>query len=415
MSSTLHLKTALLVPLLELEQIFLSQQIKIEEWFKAKWQLHNPPIYGSVDLRNSGFKLTPVDLNLFPGGFNNIEVNCIPFAVEAFKNLLSTKYPEARKILLIPENHTRNHAYLHNVHTLNSILKQTGLEVQMSLLSDELMVTTTLTLEDGKTITYHPLKRVDNTIQTTEGFIPDLILVNNDLSTGRPVILDGISQAVLPPLHAGWYMRKKTNFFTVYDKVCDEFGDLIGIDPWRINAFFSHCHGLNFSERVGLEELAAQVDNILNKIKVKYQEHNIQKTPYVIVKANNGTYGMGIMAIKSAEQILAINRKARNKMAVIKDGIHVSDVIIQEGVHTIEDIDGQIAEPVIYMVDDSVVGAFYRVHPEKGHDENLNASGAHFIPMATLHNNTSPNRFYAYSVVARLSLLASSLELDVYC
>jgi glutamate--cysteine ligase len=26
----------------------------------------------SVDLRNAGFKLAPVDTNLFPGGFNNL-------------------------------------------------------------------------------------------------------------------------------------------------------------------------------------------------------------------------------------------------------------------------------------------------------------------------------------------------------
>ena len=36
----------------------------------------------SVDLRNSGFKLAPVDTNLFPGGFNNLNPG-FPAAVRA--------------------------------------------------------------------------------------------------------------------------------------------------------------------------------------------------------------------------------------------------------------------------------------------------------------------------------------------
>jgi hypothetical protein len=38
----------------------------IERWFRLEWQEHTPPFYCSVDLRNAGFKLAPVDTNLFP-------------------------------------------------------------------------------------------------------------------------------------------------------------------------------------------------------------------------------------------------------------------------------------------------------------------------------------------------------------
>ncbi|MDX9716192.1 MAG: glutamate--cysteine ligase, partial [Thauera sp.] len=67
-----HLTTALTGPLLELERQFLDNATEIERWFRDQWQDHMPPFYGSTDLRNSGFKLAPVDLNLFPGGFNNL-------------------------------------------------------------------------------------------------------------------------------------------------------------------------------------------------------------------------------------------------------------------------------------------------------------------------------------------------------
>ena len=159
------------------------------------------------------------------------------------------------------------------------------------------------------------------------------------------------------------------------------------------------------------------------KIQFKYDEYQIKEKPYVIVKADNGTYGMGIMVVKSGQDILDINRKHRNKMAVIKDGVHVSDVIIQEGVHTVEDVEGNAAEPVVYMLNQFVVGGFYRVHPEKGKTDNLNSVGMKFMPLSFVspcianldgEPDCPPNRFYTYGVIARLSMLAASYELEVY-
>ncbi|MDP2246981.1 MAG: glutamate--cysteine ligase, partial [Nitrosomonadales bacterium] len=66
-----HLTTALNGPLLNLEKRMLEAMPKIEHWFRGQWLEHASPFYASVDLRNSGFKLAPVDTNLFPGGFNN--------------------------------------------------------------------------------------------------------------------------------------------------------------------------------------------------------------------------------------------------------------------------------------------------------------------------------------------------------
>ena len=78
-----HLTTALTGPLLELESRILAAQPHIEHWFRKQWNNHAAPFYGSVDLRNSGFKLAPVDMNLFPGGFNNLNPDFLPLAVQA--------------------------------------------------------------------------------------------------------------------------------------------------------------------------------------------------------------------------------------------------------------------------------------------------------------------------------------------
>ncbi|TMH00067.1 MAG: PEP-CTERM sorting domain-containing protein, partial [Betaproteobacteria bacterium] len=101
-----------------------------------------------------------------------------------------------------------------------------------------------------------------------------------------------------------------------------------------------------------------------------------------VVKADNGTYGMGIMTVRDAKELDEINRRTRNKMSVVKDGQEVTEVIIQEGVPTYERMNDAVAEPVVYMIDRYVVGGFYRVHAERGIDENLNAPGASFVPLA---------------------------------
>ncbi len=226
----------------------------------------------------------------------------------------------------------------------------------------------------------------------------------------------------MPPLAAGWTTRRKSQHFSAYDRVAAEFAELIGIDPWLINPYFATCNQINFHERVGEEQLAAQVDAVLQKMRVKYAEYGVKHDPFVIVKADAGTYGMGIMTVKDASEIKGLNRKQRNKMAVIKEGQSVSDVLIQEGVYTFENINEAVAEPVVYMMDHYVVGGFYRVHTGRGVDENLNAAGMHFVPLAfeaccSMPNpdcapDDTPNRFYAYGVVARLALLAAGLEIE---
>jgi glutamate--cysteine ligase len=162
------------------------------------------------------------------------------------------------------------------------------------------------------------------------------------------------------------------------------------------------------------------VEQILSDTRAKYQEYGIKEQPFVIVKADAGTYGMGIMTVKNASDVRDLNRKQRQKMAVVKEGLVVTEVMVQEGVHTFESINDAVAEPVVYMIDHFVVGGFYRVHTSRGIDENLNSPGMHFEPLAfespcSLPDPTQPgcvpNRFYVYGVIARLALLAAAIEL----
>ncbi len=416
-----RLTTALKGPLLDLEQRILTAQPTIEHWFRTKWQEHTPPFYTSVDLRNSGFKLAPVDTNLFPGGFNNLNPDFIPLCVHAVQSAVEKICPEARGLLLIPENHTRNQFYLQNLEQLARILRLAGLNVRIGSLLPEITQATKVELTNGSSITLEPLVRKDNRIGVAD-FDPCVVLLNNDLSSGAPDILKNVEQTVLPPLVAGWYNRRKSGHFAAYHQVSKQFAELLGIDHWLIDPYFAVCNQVNFHEKVGEECLSAQVDFVLTQIRAKYAQYGVKQDPFVIVKADAGTYGMGIMTVKDASEVRDLNRKQRNKMAVVKEGLQVSDVLVQEGVYSFENLNDAVAEPVVYMIDRYVVGGFYRVNTERGIDQNLNAPGMHFEPLAfesccafpnpDCAPDDTPNRFYAYGVIGRLAMLAASVELE---
>lgn len=417
-----HLTTVLSGPLLQIERHLLDQQAAIEGWFRRQWQQTSAPFYTSVDLRNAGFKLAPVDTNLFPAGFNNLNPALIPLSIQAAQAVIERICPTANQILIVPESHTRNTFYMESIAALQNILQMAGFEVKLGSLSEEITNAQTIDLPSGRSITLEPLERSGNRVGIGD-FSPCMILLNNDLSSGRPALLEDIEQEVVPPLELGWSKRLKSEHFTHYRQVANEFAELMQIDPWLIDPLFLQCGEIDFKKREGEECLARNVGTLLTSIQRKYDEYQIDKEPFVVIKADAGTYGMGVMTASSVEEVQSLNRKQRNKMAASKSGGNVTQVLVQEGVYTFETWGSaeSVAEPVVYMIDHFVVGGFYRVHTRRGPNENLNAPGMHFEPLAfaepcttpcpEMSPDAEPNRFYAYGVIARLAMLAAAREI----
>ncbi|HEY1394259.1 MAG TPA: glutamate--cysteine ligase, partial [Methylibium sp.] len=255
-----HLITALTGPINELEQRIIESMPAIERWFRLEWMEHTPPFYTSVDVRNAGFKLAPVDTNLYPGGFNNLTPEMLPLAVQAAMAAIEKICPEAKNLLLIPEKHTRNTFYLTNVARLMQIFNQAGLNVRLGTLDENITEPTSLALPDGNSITVEPLMRSKRRLGLKD-FDPCTILLNNDLSAGIPKVLEDIhEQYLLPPLHAGWAVRRKSQHFAAYEEVAKKFAKLLGMDPWLINPMFAQCGEVDFTEGGGLECLQSNVD-----------------------------------------------------------------------------------------------------------------------------------------------------------
>ncbi len=429
-----HLVTALTGPINELEQRLLDATPAIERWFRLEWMEHTPPFYCSVDVRNAGFKLAPVDTSLFPDGWNNLTPAMLPLAVQAAMAAIEKICPEARNLLIVPQNHLRNTFYLSNLVQLRRIFQMAGLNVRIGSISPDVKKATVIALPDGDSITLEPVVRTRGRIGVKD-FDPCTILLNNELSAGVPGILEDLhEQYLLPPLHAGWTTRRNSTHLKTFEEVAKRFGKLVGVDPWLVTPMYDKLGSIDLSNEASVQKLTVHVDSLLSKIKKKYKEYGIKEKAFVVVKDDDRSNGMGMMTLRDAKDVPAALKALLQSQATAapvtasgakaaKPSSNLHDILLQEGVLTHERVNDGVAEPVVYMMDRYVVGGFYRVHAGRKIDENLNIAGSSYVPLAFAESGhlpqpgvrpgaSAPNRFYMYGVIARMAMLAASYELE---
>lgn len=416
-----HLKISQPTETSPLEKKILENQVEIEAWFREQWHQHPPLITASVDLRHAGYKLAAVDTNVFPAGFNNLNTEFLPLAVQAVQSTLSHYYPDCKNLALIAESHTRNLHYLENLLALETLFQQAGYHIKIGTLRD-IEKPEPFMIGDKKLIQY-PLTIKDQTL-FLDDYRPCLVLSNHDFSEGVPPLLRSIEQPIIPSLTMSWAHRSKYQHFVHYQNNVESFCKQFNLDPWFFVPAFEQCKEVDFTLKTLEFDLVDKINRLFTSIQTKYDQYGIEDKPFVVMKADAGTYGMAVMMLKNPEDIHQLNRKQRNEMATTKGGATVSRVLLQEGVYSHETVGTQnsVAEPVIYMIGEYVIGGFYRVHTGKTAKDNLNAPGMHFEPLAFAECCNSPdqrlsihdskNQFYIYSVVARLAQLSAALETE---
>jgi glutamate--cysteine ligase len=418
-----HLTTALTGPINELEQRILESMPAIERWFRLEWMEHTPPFYASADLRNAGFKLAPVGTDLFPSGFNHLTPEMLPLAVQAAMAAIEKICPEAKNLLFIPSGRTQDSFYLAAVQSLVQVFTQAGLNVRLGTLDPAVQAPLTLAVPEGGELVLEPVVRNRSRLGL-KNFDPCTILLNNDLAAGVPRVLQHLhEQYVLPPLHAGWTVRRKRQHYQSYEEVAKKFAKLLGMDPWLINPFFATCGQADASTAAGLEAVRSQADALITKVRRKYKEYGINEKPFVVVKADNASDSLGMLVLRDAKDLDVLGTRLAERMLAAGGGQLPAGIVVQEGVPTLERMHSAVAEPVVCMIDRYVVGGYYRVHAERNPDEDLCGPGSSFVPLAFAQSNqlprpgakpgaSAPNRFYMYGVIARLAMLAASYELE---
>ena len=297
-----HLTTALAGPLLELEQRFLDRMPDIERWLRTQWQEHAVPFYASVDLRNAGFKLAPVDTNLFPGGFNNLNPAFLPLCVQAIQAAVERVCPDARGVLLVPENHTRNTFYLQNVETLAEH-PAPGRHARAHRLAHPgpRRRRRRSSCRRGGSLTLEPIVRNGRRVGLAD-FDPCMVLLNNDLSAGAPPILAGHRPADRAAARRRLVQPEEVASLRASSIASRRSSRaMLGIDPWLIDPYFGVCGKIDFQERAGEECLASNVVVRCSTGSAPSTRSTASREkPFVIVKADAGTYGMGIMTVRDA-------------------------------------------------------------------------------------------------------------------
>lgn len=388
-----------------LAELIEDRKTEILDWYEYKLSTVDRCIYSSIDIRFSGKKIAPIDTNLFPAGFNNLNDKDKDIASKSLQEFLRDKFPEANKILLVGEEHTRNLHYLDNLQSIKEIIIKAGYACEIADLGKKESVI--LDGEKNKNISIKALVKEKDILKTTDDFFPEIIVLNNDLIKGVPEKLSGIKQAILPSLNNGWFKRRKSRHFSVYNNLVQELEIKFDIPKFAISTEIDVCYNVNFKTGDGLLTLAQKAQNLLDKLKKQYNLMKLDEDPYVVIKSDFGSYGMGIIAIKNAEDILRLNQKHKRKMYVTKNNTLNDQVLIQEGIRTIDRVENYIAEPLIYMLNHQIVSFLHRGHQEKGDIDILNSSG-----MKIFNSGISEKSAYykCCNFIAMIATLAAALE-----
>jgi len=300
---------------------------------------------------------------VFPAGFNNVCEVDQKRATELIKNYITTHYPMCKKILLLAEEHTKNLYYWDNIYIIKLLIQKAGYEVVVCVPGQMIHSPIKIKAASGREISIHLLKKEKG----------DLIVSNNDFSVSYD-LPENLSYN--PCLEMGWNVRKKHSFFLEYNKIAEEFASLVQMDPWCFKIETELFAPFDLNSKNNLTLLKERASSFLKHLK-ENQPDTVEDSPYIFLKNNSGTYGLGVTSIEQAEEVEHFNYKTRKKMKASKGGSGIKELILQEGIPTIlSQNPGQNVEPVIYMIGSSLTGGFLRGHNKQGHKANLNSPGA---------------------------------------
>ncbi|MES2855903.1 MAG: glutamate--cysteine ligase [Bdellovibrionota bacterium] len=396
----------------EIHKLIVKNLSGVEGWFKEVRKSIDVPFYSSYDIRDFGHKVTAVDANIYPAGFNNICPTDREHCDELVKEYILRHYgDQTKRVLLLTEEHTSNPFYWDNVAVLKQLITGAGFDIRIAFPRMRTGETMMMQSASYGEVEAHAAVISSGKI-TVAGFEPDVVISNNDFSEAYEEWGE-LSVALNPPRELGWYRRKKSTYFKHYNELATEFAKVIGIDPWLLTVETELFSDFDMGNEESKQRLATRVDAMIARLKVEYDKRGIKEEPFVFVKNNAGTYGLAVMRIQSGADILSLNNKTRKKMKAAKGGRDVEEVIIQEGVPSIVKTDDVTAEPAIYLLGCQLAGGFLRTHAEKGPTESLNSPGAVYKRLCVTDLKVSVEGHpmeNVYGWVAKIGLLAIGRE-----
>ncbi len=385
-----------------LHKKIITHKDQLMDWFDQKKKNLFFPFYSSFDIRDSGYKIAPVDANIFPAGFNNICEVDLGNTPSIAQEYIHKNYGKLKKIILLTEEHTKNIYYWDNITTLKNILNHAADEVIICVPGKTL--TTSIEVENSSE------EKIQIHILNDHLKNSDLIISNNDFSTHYDIP----SNIPLNPSYLmGWKNRRKDKFFKEYNKLAVELAHIIDIDPWHLTIETQTFKPFDPEKPELMKNLRNSLEVFLEKLKPAYEKYN--ETPFAFLKNISGTYGLGVTSVESPDEVSHWSYKMRKKMKAAKGGSRIHQLILQEGIPTSIHHSAQgSSEPAIYMIGFNLIGGFLRTHKKKSVKENLNSPGSVYKQLCIsdlMIQIEGHNEENVYGWAARLSALALAFEM----
>lgn len=403
-------------------QSIRNNQKEIQSWLKSLETGLEFPLYSSVDIRYSGFKTVVVDTNLFPEGYINLCQHGLQDAVNFFQIAIRKRLKECQSILILIEEHSRNIWYLESVRILLNIFSKGGFNVKLATflehgvdLPEKITYIERETAAGQKVRIYCFKEMMDKHDAGIEKF--DLIVLSNDLINGVPEILKNTKIPIYPSFAVGWHSRKKSGHFHFANELVANFANLIQADPWLFSSLYTFVDHISVEEESNRLQLYEAANDLLIKVQKKYNEHQINEKPYIVIKADASAYGMGVMMAEDVSQLLTMKHKERKKISKGKGSEKIHRYLIQEGVPTAYHVHNQAAEVCLYQIEENFIGAFYRSNSLKGEKGNLNSKGMEFIKICSHQDHQGDETAYPqdemfelYRILGQIAAIAAHKE-----
>lgn len=393
------------------------------------------PVYASMDVRDAGWKTCVVDVNLFPAGFNILTPADRERGAQRMREFWSAKLLKTGpwKIAVVPEAHTNNAGYLENLAGILDLLRHAGCEPRLLWPAEPAIPKAwKLKTRSGAELVYLP------PAEALDG--ADALLLNHDLSGGIPKAIANVNLPTFPSTKLGWYRRRKTTHQEIVESLLQGLArKLPFFDPWYFTPRSEKLllgAELDLATDPGIESLARRVDAMLATLAKEHADRGISDQPFVFLKNDAGTYGLGVVSVGSGTEIREKAKWIQDRFRKGKESVAVSQLILQEGVPTALQYQADptkpeslvVGEPVLYLVNGIPVGGFLRIQEslgQAGRWQNLNQPGSKLEALDCLGSAPDRRPFpklrglepceqlsqrHVYGFLARLHATAAGLE-----
>lgn len=335
---------------------------QISQWFEKHEKKIPIPFLTSVTIKDSGFKTSVSDVQIFPSGLNYLCKTDLKNVSTLIRKYFERHYPDVlknKKILILSSANNPNPFYYDHLDVLCQLMKKGGLRPQIATL-DTLSHPVSLKTPAGKKVKIHPVYFEKDRLKTRE-IDPSFIVAGDIFSATQLSSFPYIKQPISPPLKAFSNHEIGSSYLATFNKLVEDFSRIVSEDPWLMATDFHLEHRVNIDDKGGLEKIALTAEALLDSLKSKYLKYQISSSPQLTIRSNSGTSGTGMVTIRSTKDLLELHNYKKQKRSPAKNQM-IDDILIKEEISVQPLFKEIVGETVVYLIGNEVAGGYIKTY-----------------------------------------------------